>query len=99
MTITKKLEDGKMMLALEGRLDTITAPRLQEQLIPAFDEAKEVTLDFSQLEYISSAGLRVLLTGDKTAQAKGGVQTLTGISEDVMEVFDITGFAGILNIE
>ena len=98
MTINKTQDGGKLTLALEGKLDTTTAPKLQEVLIPAFDEVKEIRLDFSALAYVSSAGLRVLLMGEKTAKAKGGSLTLTGVSPEIMEVFEMTHFADILNI-
>ncbi len=99
MNIDRIQEGGKLILALEGRLDTTTAPQLQGVLIPAFGEAEEITLDFSELAYVSSAGLRVLLMGQKEAKRTGGSMTLCGVSEDVMEVFEMTGFADILNIE
>lgn len=86
-------------LTLSGRLDTTTAPQLQEALIPEFDAAKVVTLDFTALAYVSSAGLRVLLMGEKTAKAKGAKQTLVGVSAEIMEVFEMTGFSGVLQIE
>ena len=98
MTINKTQDGGKLTIALEGKLDTTTASKLQEVLIPAFDEAKDIVLDFSALAYVSSAGLRVLLMGDKTAKAKGGSLTLTGVSPEIMEVFEMTHFADILNI-
>ena len=98
MTINKTLENGKLTLTLEGRLDTTTAPKLQEALIPAFDEAKEIALDFAGLAYVSSAGLRVLMTGQKTAKAKGASMTIRNVSQEIMEVFDMTGFADILTI-
>ena len=99
MTIDKTHENITITFTLKGRLDTTTAPKLQEVLIPAFDEAKEVTLDFLDLEYVSSAGLRVLLVGQKEAKKKGGSLTLTNVSGDVMEVFEMTGFAEMLNIK
>ena len=98
MTITKTQENGKLILALEGRLDTITAPQLESLLIPAFDEVKEVRLDLSKIDYISSAGLCVLFTGQKTAKAKGVSMTLSGVSHEIMEVFQMTGFVDILTI-
>ncbi len=98
MTINKTQENDKLTLALEGRLDTTTAPQLQDVLIPAFDEAKEITLDFSALAYVSSAGLRVLLMGQKEAKKKGGSMTICGVSEEIMEVFEMTGFADMLTI-
>ena len=98
MTINKTQTGGKTTLVLSGRLDTTTAPSLQEALIPEFDNAKHIELDFTELAYVSSAGLRVLLMGEKTAKAKGGKQTLINVSDEIMEVFEMTGFADILNI-
>ena len=98
MTITKTQNGDKTTITLSGRLDTTTAPQLQEALIPEFDAAKHIELDFSALAYVSSAGLRVLLMGEKTAKAKGGKQTLVNVSAEIMEVFDMTGFSSILNI-
>ena len=99
MTINKIQENEKITFALEGRLDTNTSPRFQEALIPAFDEAKEITLDFSGLAYISSAGLRVLLTGQKMANAKGVPMTIRNVSQEIMEVFELTGFVDMLAIK
>lgn len=99
MNINKTQENGKVIFALEGRLDTTTAPQLQDVLISVFDEAKVVMLNFEKLIYVSSAGLRVLLMGQKTAKSKGASMTLNGVSEEVMEVFDMTGFSDVLTIE
>lgn len=98
MQITKTQEGNKLTLALDGRLDTTTAPQLQDILIPAFNDAKNIGLDFTKLAYVSSAGLRVLLMGQKEAKKIGGHMTLFGVSEDIMEVFDMTGFADMLTI-
>ena len=98
MTINKTQTGDKITLSLSGRLDTTTAPQLQEVLIPAFDSAEHVELDFSGCAYVSSAGLRVLLMGAKTAKSKGNKQTLVNVSAEVMEVFEMTGFSGILTI-
>ncbi len=98
MTIDKTLKNEKIIFAIKGRLDTTTAPQLQEVLIPAFDESKDITLDFTELVYVSSAGLRVLLMGQKQAKKTGGAMSLVGVSEDVMEVFEMTGFADMLTI-
>jgi len=99
MTINKTRENGTVTIAVEGRLDTSTSPRFQEALIPLFDEAKEVKIDFAGVIYVSSAGLRVLLMGQKTAKAKGAAMTLCDVSGEVMEVFDMTGFSDMLTIE
>lgn len=98
MTINKKKDGNKVIFALEGRLDTTTAPQLQETLIPEFNETPNIELDFSELAYVSSAGLRVLLMGEKTAKAKSGSLTISNVSSEIMEVFDMTGFSAILKI-
>jgi len=98
MVINKTQENGKLTISLEGRLDTTTAPQLQEVLIPSFDEVNAINLDFSGLAYVSSAGLRVLLIGQKTAVAKGASMTISAVSDEVMEVLDMTGFSGMLTI-
>jgi len=98
MTISKTQDNGKVTFTLNGRLDTTTAPNLQNVLIPAFDEAKEIKLDFSQLDYVSSAGLRVLLMGQKTAKIKSVPMTLCDVSEDILEVLEMTGFSDMLTI-
>lgn len=98
MTIQKSNDNGNLTIALEGRLDTVTAPELEAELKASLDGAQTLTLDFSKLEYISSAGLRVLLSAHKQMAAKGGMK-VTHVNEIVAEVFDVTGFADILNIE
>ncbi|MCL2048380.1 MAG: STAS domain-containing protein [Defluviitaleaceae bacterium] len=97
MTITQKAENGTLILTLEGRLDTATSPQLQDTLLPVFGENKDVVLDFSKLAYVSSAGLRVLLMGQKEAQGKGASMKLSNVSSDIMEVFEMTGFSDILS--
>ena len=99
MAISRTDEAGAIVLAVDGRLDTRTSPEFQEALIPLFDEGKEVRIDFADVVYVSSAGLRVLLMGAKTAKAKGSAMTLRNVSEEVMNVLEITGFAGILTLE
>jgi len=98
MTTNKTQTAEKTTLALSGRLDTTTAPKLQEALIPEFDTAKHVELNFAEIAYVSSAGLRVLLMGEKAAKSKSASMTLTGVSEEIMEVFEMTGFADMLTI-
>ena len=97
MTITKSQEGKNVTLALEGRLDTVTSPELEAELKQCMEGADSLTMDFSKLEYISSAGLRVLLSAHKAMAGKGGL-TIVGANEIVREVFDVTGFADILNI-
>ena len=97
MTIEKKQNGTALTIALEGRLDTTTAPELEKEL-NALGNVNELTLDFGKLEYISSAGLRVLLAAHKIMSRKGGMK-VTHVNEIVNEVFEVTGFADILTIE
>ncbi|MBQ9827041.1 MAG: STAS domain-containing protein [Firmicutes bacterium] len=99
MTINKTLEDGKLAIALEGRLDTFTSPDLEKELEGVLDEAKEVSMDLAKLEYISSAGLRVLLSIQKKMNAAEGTFVVRNINDIVKEVFEVTGFDEILTIE
>ena len=98
MTISKSQNGGELTLEVEGRLDTMTAPELEAELGKSMDGAESLILDFSKLEYISSAGLRVLLSAHKAMSGKGGMK-VTNVNEIVREVFDVTGFADILTIE
>ena len=98
MTINKNLNGTELTIALEGRLDTTTAPALEQELKNSMDSAETLILDFSKLDYISSAGLRVLLSAHKTMSAKGGMKVVNA-NEIVKEVFDVTGFADILTVE
>ena len=98
MTISKNLNGTALEIALEGRLDTMTAPELEAELNRSMEGADSLTLDFSRLEYISSAGLRVLLSAHKAMSGKGGMK-VTNVNEIVREVFEVTGFADILTIE
>ena len=97
MTITKNATDSTLRIALEGRLDTNTAPQLEADLKASLPGVTELELDFSGLEYISSAGLRVLLSAQKTMN-KQGKMTIHHVNETIMEVFEITGFVDILTI-
>lgn len=97
MEIIKTAEDSKLTVAVKGRLDTTTAPELEEALQAEMEGLTELELDFSELEYISSAGLRVLLATQKKMQGQG-TMTVTGVNDIVMEVFEVTGFCDILNI-
>ena len=98
MTITKELNGTALTIALDGRLDTVTAPELTAELNQSLKGAESLTMDFSKLEYISSAGLRVLLSAHRGMSAKGGMK-VTNASELVREVFEVTGFSDILTIE
>lgn len=98
MTIEKNFENEKASLKVSGRLDTTTAPELEKELDPVLSRARDLVFDLSDLEYISSAGLRVILKAQKAMNAKGSMK-LTGVNDSIMEVFDITGFLDILTIE
>jgi anti-sigma B factor antagonist len=95
----EKKQDGKdLTVALTGRLDTVTAPELESELASSLDDVENLVIDMTDLEYISSAGLRVLLTAQKTMNQKGSMK-LINVNETVMEIFDVTGFVDILTIE
>ena len=98
MTITKNKLGDTLTVALEGRLDTTTAPLLETELKQGLDGIKQLEFDFGALEYISSAGLRVLLAAQK-AMSRQGSMVIRNVNQIVMEVFEITGFVDILTIE
>ena len=98
MNITKNLNGTTLEIALEGRLDTMTAPELEAELNKDMGSADSLVLDFSKLDYISSAGLRVLLSAHKAMCTKGGMK-VTHVNEIVQEVFEVTGFTDVLTIE
>ncbi|MBQ6215008.1 MAG: STAS domain-containing protein [Oscillospiraceae bacterium] len=98
LKIEKKQDDRKLEVALEGRLDTTSAPQLETALKDSFDAVDELILDFAGLEYISSAGLRVLLSSQKIMSKKGGMKVVH-VSDVIMEIFEVTGFSDILTIE
>lgn len=98
LEIKKTTEQDKLLYELTGRLDTTTAPQLEQEIKAVPEGVKELTLDMKGLEYISSAGLRVLLSAQK-AMNKQGVMTVRNVNDSVMEIFDITGFSDILTIE
>lgn len=97
MTISKNAEAEKLTLSIEGRIDTTTAPDFEKE-IDAIGDATELVLDFAGVEYISSAGLRVVLKAQKLMNQNGKMK-LVNVNDDVMDVFDITGFLDILTIE
>ena len=98
MTIEQQKDGTALTLALEGRLDTTTAPRLEAALKEALPGVEALTFDFEKLEYISSAGLRVLLSAQKTMNRQGTMK-VTRVNEMILEIFEVTGFADILTIE
>ena len=98
MTIEKKLNGDVATLVVTGRLDTQTAPELEKEVDDVVLGVKELVFDMNGLEYVSSAGLRVILKAQKIMNTKGSMK-LTGVNDSIMEVFDITGFLDILTIE
>lgn len=98
MTIKKTKKDSALTLVVEGRLETTTAPELDGVIKSELDGITDLTFDFSGLDYISSAGLRVLLTAQKVMNKQGKMK-VTGANEIVMEIFEITGFSDVLTVE
>ena len=98
MTIEKTTENEKVTLTVSGRLDTTTAPEIEAALDEVLENTKELIFNLENLEYISSAGLRVILKAQKSMNTKGSMK-LTCVNDSIMEVFDITGFLDILTIE
>ena len=98
MTVTKTLEEKVLNVKVEGRLDTATAPALEEELAEVMDEAEELVFDLKGLEYMSSAGLRILLATQKKMAQKGGMKVVN-VNDVIKEILDITGFSDILTIE
>ena len=98
MTINKQQDGSKLNIALEGRLDTTTAPQLESELRTSLDGVTELAFDLKDLLYISSAGLRVLLSAQKTMN-KQGKMVIRNAGEELMEIFEVTGFVDILTIE
>lgn len=97
MNIIKKIDESKLVLELEGRLDTMTAPQLEKELEASLSNTAELVLDMENLDYISSAGLRVLLGAQKQMNQQGSME-LHHVCEEIQDVFDMTGFSDILTI-
>ena len=98
LNIIKEREGDKLTVALEGRLDTTTSPDLEKSLNESISSVTELVLDFEKLDYISSAGLRVLLAAQKIMNKQGKMK-LVHVNETIMEIFEVTGFTDILTIE
>ena len=98
MNIVRNKDGSKLTLALEGRLDTTTAPQLEEELKASLEGVTALEMDFRQLEYLSSAGLRVLLAAQKVMNRQGSM-VVRHVNETIHEVFEVTGFIDILTIE
>ena len=98
LTIEKQIRENELFLKLSGRLDSLTAESLEDELAADLQNITAVTMDFESLEYVSSAGLRVLLNLQQRLEGKGTVKILH-VNEDIMSVFQMTGFDAILQIE
>lgn len=98
MEMKKETENGILTVYLEGKLDTGTAPQAEKELEEDVNAARQIILDFKDLIYLSSAGLRLVLKLHKTLKDKDGLK-IRNVNESIMEIFDITGFTSILNIE
>ena len=98
LKIKKDRKDSALTMVLEGRLDTTTAPQLEEELTASLDGVTDLVFEISDLEYISSAGLRVLLSAQKIMNRQGGM-VVRNATDEVMEIFEVTGFSDILTIE
>lgn len=98
MRINKTEDGSEMQINLEGRLDTITAPQLEAEFKSNIDGVAELIIDLADLTYISSAGLRVLLSAQKVMNKQGNM-IIRNVNQDIMDIFEVTGFSDILNIE
>ena len=98
LNIVKAKEGSKLNIALEGRQDTTTAPQLEAEIKESLDGVTDLVMDFAKLDYISSAGLRVLLSAQKVMNRQGSMK-LVNVSDVVNEIFEVTGFSDILTIE
>ncbi len=98
MTINKTLNTTELTIALVGRLDTTTAPQLEAELKASLDGVDSLIMDFAELDYISSAGLRVLLSAQKV-MIKQGTMVVRHVNETILEVFEVTGFMDVLTVE
>ena len=98
LNINKEVNDKKLTISLEGRLDTVTSPMLESELKSDLDGVEDFVIDMEKLQYISSAGLRVLLSAQKVMNRQG-TMVVKNASDDIKEIFDVTGFSDILTIE
>ena len=98
MTINKTKEDSKLTVQVEGRIDTTTAPQLESEIKDEISGITDLVIDLKEVAYVSSAGLRVLLSAQKVMNCQGNM-VIKNVNEEVMEIFEVTGFVDILNIE
>ncbi len=98
LNITKEKEEGKLVFSLEGKLDTVTSTDLEKEIMDSIEDVKELVIDCTKLEYVSSAGLRVLLAALKIMNKQGSMK-VTNVCEEIMSIFEMTGFNEILTID
>ena len=98
MQIIKNEENDKIVIKLEGRLDKLSSPTLEEQIKPEVEKKKDIVFDLKDLQYISSAGLRILLATEKKVKENGKTMNIINVNNDVMDILTVTGFIYILNI-
>ena len=99
LNIAKKLEGNTLTVKLDGRLDTNTAPEFQSEVEPMLNDVSRLVLDFEKLDYLSSAGLRVLLTFEQEMEEQEKTMEVTNVNDIIHDVFDVTGFSDILTVE
>ncbi len=99
MTVSEIRREDGIQLDVDGRVDTNSSPQLQTYILQAFQKSNKVIINMEKVDYISSAGLRALLIGQKTALSKGGSMVVVHVCDEVMKVFKLTGFNNVLNIE
>ena len=98
MKVDKTIENGKAVFRLEGRLDSTTSPELEKEIMDVIGDLNELVLDLKDLEYTSSAGMRVLLSAQRIMNSKGSMKVIN-VRSEIMDIFEITGFNQILTIE
>ena len=99
LSINKQIENGTALYTLEGVLDTITSPALSKDLKASIDGVTDLTFDFAKVEYLTSAGLRVLLAAQKAMDEREGRMRVLHVNDSIMEVFEMTGFAAVLDFD
>ena len=99
MTIEEIRDGDKLQLNINGRIDTMTSQSFQDTLLKSFQRSKTIILDFAGVDYVSSAGLRALILGQKTASSKGGSMVLIHVNNSVQDIFKVTGFSKILTVQ
>lgn len=98
MQIIKNEENDKIVIKLEGRLDKLSSPTMEEEIKPEVEKKKDIVFDLKDLQYISSAGLRILLATEKKVKENGKTMNIINVNNDVMDILTVTGFIYILNI-